>query len=276
MTCIFNVNTNRKILEANRNTYINPILHPTRTMKNHDFFYVSEGRWSVGIGNVIINAKKDSVVILPAGVMHYGISKCDAGTRTLFFHAALASGDGYTDRSTPENKENKIYLESHIDASNKPTVKKYFENILISRTKEDDIRASAWFSLLLCELYDASHTKDTNSLLAYRIKDIIDNDLSADISNKALAADIGISTKTAEIIFKRTFGTTIHRYIVSERLKKAKFYLENFTDMSIASISESLGFYDEFHLSRQFKEEYGVSPSQVKNNSLKKEFISCK
>lgn len=276
MTCIFNVNTNRKILEANRNTYINPILHPTRTMKNHDFFYVSEGRWSVSIGNEIINAKKDSVVILPAEVMHYGISKCDAGTRTLFFHASSVNGDGYTDSSTPEKSENRTYIETHIDASNNPNIKKYFENILLSHAEKEDICASAWFLLLLCELYKTSHKKDNGSILAYNMKSIIDNDIAVNISNKALAADIGISTKTAEIIFKRTFGTTIHRYIISERLKKAKFYLENFTDMSIASISESLGFYDEFHLSRQFKEEYGVSPSQVKNNSLKKEFISCK
>lgn len=276
MICIFDVNTNRKILEANRNTYTNPILHPTRIMECHDFFYLSEGSWSVSIEDEIIYAKKDSVVILPAGVAHHGVNKCQTGTRTLFLHAAVANGDGYSDGSTTEAKENKKFLKNYIDASKRPMIKKCFENIMASYAKKEDLRASAWFSLLLCELYEETHVKDTNSVLAYKIKDIIDTDLGSAISNRYLADAIGKSIKATENIFKKTFNITIHSYIISERLKKAKYCLENFPDMPIASISESLGFYDEFHFSRQFKQKYGVSPSNFRTSSLKEEFVSCK
>ena len=45
MEYAFELSAQRRIVEANYNTYVNPILHPNRVMKQHDFLYILEGEW---------------------------------------------------------------------------------------------------------------------------------------------------------------------------------------------------------------------------------------
>ena len=79
-----------------------------------------------------------------------------------------------------------------------------------------------------------------------------------------IAKNLGISVRTAENAFKQSFGITIHRYQLIRKIEQAKFWLEYFSDMKILDISHNLGFFDEYHFSKQFKKIVGMSPTEYR------------
>ena len=48
------------------------------------------------------------------------------------------------------------------------------------------------------------------------------------------------------------------------KIKEAASYFEIFPEMSVKEASKNLGFYDEYHFSRQFKKIMGMSPMKYK------------
>lgn len=67
--------------------------------------------------------------------------------------------------------------------------------------------------------------------------------------------------------FKQVYGITPHRFFIINRLNKAKLILEKNKDISITEISTLMGYPDIYSFSRQFKQIYGYSPSEVIRNS---------
>ena len=74
----------------------------------------------------------------------------------------------------------------------------------------------------------------------------------------------GVSVKSAETKFKELFGISIHQYILQFKIEQAVSYLKSFPEMSIKEIAFNLGFYDEYHFSKQFKSYTGYSPTEYK------------
>ena len=131
----------------------------------------------------------------------------------------------------------------------------------MSHLNGDETRASAYTTLLLCDLYDACSAKESRTVLAEEIRRYINLNLNSAISNTGIARHFDRSVKTVEAVFKKQFGITIHKYILTERLKKGKSFLEFFPHMSIRDVAEETFFYDEYHFSRVFKKEFGVPPT---------------
>lgn len=65
-------------------------------------------------------------------------------------------------------------------------------------------------------------------------------------------------------LFKAVQGQTIHQYMLEYKMKEAIAYSDIFPEISIKEIAYNLGFYDEYHFSRQFKKIIGISPSRYK------------
>jgi len=71
---------------------------------------------------------------------------------------------------------------------------------------------------------------------------------------------IGVSKSHFHRIYKELFGTNCKNDIISSRLDKVKWYLDN-TTLSVAQISELCGYTNSTHLIRQFSSRTGVTPS---------------
>lgn len=59
--------------------------------------------------------------------------------------------------------------------------------------------------------------------------------------------------------FKKAYGVTISKYVISRRIKYAKELLR-FTDKPIDKISEICGFYDTSYFNKQFKTAEDITP----------------
>jgi len=251
----FSTKIRHTITEANINFYATPFVHPSRKINEYDFIYLLQGKWKIGQNDGEFELSEDTMLILAPGNAHYGITPCDANTKTMYFHASCSPED------KPQNDS--ICLESLINVSYNKNIKKTFQNLVNAKLSENQKKADIYFDLLLCELAE-NHLYTEDAGIAARIKNIIHAHPEKFFSNEELASMLKISVKTAENKFKSAFSITIHQYMLKYKIEEAISYFKNFPDMTIKEIAYNLGFYDEYHFSKQFKKIKGVSPAEYK------------
>lgn len=87
---------------------------------------------------------------------------------------------------------------------------------------------------------------------------------------EAVGRSLGISKSHFHRIYKGLFGTSCKEDIISSRMKKAKWLLEN-TSLPVSQIAEQCGYANNSHFIRQFNERTGQTPSDYRKNKLSKE-----
>jgi AraC family transcriptional regulator len=85
-------------------------------------------------------------------------------------------------------------------------------------------------------------------------------DLGVELPVGELARRCGLSRSHYAKAFKVSMGTPPHRWLVGQRVRRAREMLER-TDESIAEIALSCGFADQSHLTRIFHAIVGTSPA---------------
>lgn len=97
-----------------------------------------------------------------------------------------------------------------------------------------------------------------------KIEQYIEKHIGSHISIEALADLLGCSKFYFLREFKKVTGVTPYQYLMNKRLSKAKTLLSE-SDTSIASVSLALGFSDQSHFTRAFKNQFGQTPGQFLN-----------
>jgi AraC family transcriptional regulator len=87
----------------------------------------------------------------------------------------------------------------------------------------------------------------------------VEEHLSERISLHNLADEVGASPFHFARVFKRTTGLTLHQYVVSRRIERARQLLQD-GELSIATIAVDTGFASQSHLTEVFRRELGVTP----------------
>jgi AraC family transcriptional regulator len=93
-----------------------------------------------------------------------------------------------------------------------------------------------------------------------RVRAFIDNNLHNTIHSKDLSAVARLSTYHFARSFKRSFGEPPHAHVMRRRLDKA-CHLMMTSSESLSQIALSVGFSDQSHLCKRFKQVFGESPS---------------
>lgn len=83
---------------------------------------------------------------------------------------------------------------------------------------------------------------------------------STDLTMQNIAEDFGMGYETFRKAFKSATGESPARYRRKQRLAQAAMMMQR-ADLSLEMIAVALGFCDAFHLSKAFKQEYGMSPA---------------
>jgi AraC-like DNA-binding protein len=79
-----------------------------------------------------------------------------------------------------------------------------------------------------------------------------------------VAAAVGLSYDQLRRRFTSELGQPPAAYRRQRRLERAAAMLRT-TNLGLRQIADTVGFTDEFHLSRRFKQHYGASPSQYRS-----------
>lgn len=113
--------------------------------------------------------------------------------------------------------------------------------------------------------YKDAHLPDAGHGRLLKVVQFVTSNYGEEISVSDLAAQAHLSASQLHREFSRLFGITPNHYIREVRVGVARHLLETTQD-SIASIAQQTGFYDQSHLTRQFKTSTGITPTQYRRN----------
>lgn len=93
-------------------------------------------------------------------------------------------------------------------------------------------------------------------------KEILVSDLQNAPTIQDLAKLSGINQQKLKRGFKQVFGTTINQYLRDVRLETAKFLIMD-GKSTIQDIAERVGYSNQSHFARRFREKYGMLPKKA-------------
>lgn len=95
-----------------------------------------------------------------------------------------------------------------------------------------------------------------------QVRELIDEEFASDVSISDLARRIQMNPNYIITAFKEEFGITPRKYLISRRLAYAKNIIRK--GASLADAAGAAGFFDQSHLTRAFRTEFGYAPSTYK------------
>lgn len=108
-----------------------------------------------------------------------------------------------------------------------------------------------------------------SSLRDFYIKEalsFIEQNFQNEISVEDIAASCGLNRSYFGKIFHESMGKSPQEFLISYRMTKAAELLK-LTELSIADIGNAVGYPNQLHFSRAFKNVYGISPRQWRNEN---------
>lgn len=94
----------------------------------------------------------------------------------------------------------------------------------------------------------------------------MEHNFQNDISVEDVAAVCGLNRSYFGKIFKQAVGKSPQEFLLSYRMAKAAELLK-LTQLSIGDISQAVGYENQLHFSRAFKNIYGMSPREWRNRN---------
>jgi len=124
------------------------------------------------------------------------------------------------------------------------------------------------FSSDISTIEKTSGSKSIDRKFLIDFAGIVEQNLSNDkFSVDDICKIIGVSRVQLYRKVKALMGCNITDYILSRRLKKAKYLLNN-ENLTIAEITYQVGFSNPNYFSTVFKAKYGCTPTEFKKNNL--------
>jgi AraC-like DNA-binding protein len=87
-----------------------------------------------------------------------------------------------------------------------------------------------------------------------------------DISVEDIADNCGLNRSYFGKIFKESTGRTPQEFLLNYRMTKATELLK-LTKLTVGDISNAVGYDNPLHFSRAFKNTYGISPREWRNQN---------
>lgn len=277
--------THRQITSANYITSVNGMLHPDRRMSEHDFLYILDGEWEVIQEGCRYTVHTDDLLILTAGLHHWGEKLCNPGNRHMYFHIKPTkteiqencgvrdvrgerAGD-CMDEMESKSPSSTISIATLLHCQGTPSIRRYFQELISaywSREEQKEDRMSLLFNLLLCNL-TALQSRDQGireDALVEQIRRQLQSNPQVFFTAKEMAASLYICPRTLNNRFQKAYGKTFYAYQMEQKLEMVREYLLHQPEAKLHEAAVNFGFYDEFHLSKAFRKQYGYPPSRLR------------
>ena len=244
------------------------------------FLYIISGTGAYYAGRTHYDLRPGALIYYPYGVAYkIRSSKEDP----LYFYAVnFDFNEEYRDITTmvpqpetlhrPENElrsidedlqfpfSDVIYIKNAVSIES--NIRKMFDEYVNTKPGSDEL-ANSYLKIILTQIYRYTIRSADNSL-CQKIKELAVN--CPELNNNDIAHTLNYNPVYLNTLFKKTEGTTLHKFILRTRLSKAREMITE-TQMSLSAIADACGFSSQAHLSTAFKNEYNISPMLIRKQT---------
>ena len=222
-------------------------------------YYIVSGEAYIEYDNIKLSLLPGNWYLIPAGFsFHF---KCDNEMEHLYFHITLSGVDEIDLLSkftepipVADNTNPHLFYMDFLEN----------ESLLAALAIKENI-----YNIIL-KLMERNSTKPEIiefSQCVQKAVEYINNNLFKKLDLTTIAKYAYVSKGTLTNKFKNELNITIQGYIQKQKMSRAEQMLKN-SDMSIAEISERLGFSEQFYFSRCFKHNFGLSPLEYRKSKI--------
>lgn len=262
MKNVLSAATRRRVSDCNHNQHYN-FIHPDRTMAEHDLLYLMEGVWEVIVDQTPHLLHAGDMLLLPAGVHHYGRRRSEGAVRVMYLHFNADPADRRTDE-VPSGEG--YQFDAVVHCAENPHIKALFFQIVTefwAAESGNETRISAYMDLLLRALESQSQNRTPHSRYLFSVLTALRSAPERFFTIEELARLAHVSPKTLTAAFRRLTGETVHQYQMREKLTAARAMLDANPTITLRELADTFGFCDEYHFSKAYKAHYLHSPKQT-------------
>ena len=255
------ISLEHEITIASQNSYPEGKLHPNRIFDVHDLVYIIDGEWEIIQDDIVYNLKSGDAIFLFAGKHHYSVKKCADNTKTYFIHFKPNEKDNY---SIKKKNTDSIVLPTKISCSNNTLITEYFKNIISLYWSNNQNKKALMhaYTILLLDALEKQTFKEScsNNNLMNDIIFFLNNNLSKFYSIDELSTFFSTSKRKITYLFNEHTGFSPHKYQLEMKLTLCNNSINGNPKILLKDLASKYGFYDEFQLSKLYKNKYGFSP----------------
>lgn len=230
----------------------------------HDEFglgYIISGGQESWSGRGLVEASVNNVITVNSGEVHdgIGISGKPRHWKMLFIKPEKLAN--LTERSASSLEFNNPVI--HRSTSN--TVLKSALEIItqpgVSRDEREQRIMLAFSMLLDDESPEETVTPNKKSNMVTLLLELIQDNWDTSLSLDDMARTVNLSRYQTLRHFQNQMSMTPHAWLTQYRVKQAKKRLER--GHSLVSTALECGFADQSHMTRAFKQQFGISPGRL-------------
>ncbi|WDY56025.1 helix-turn-helix transcriptional regulator [Pseudomonas sp. PSKL.D1] len=226
---------------------------------------ITDGVQRQGIHGESVLLTPGTIQLMPPGEMHDGFSAGDASYTLKTFRVSAELLSGVTEALVGQDRfaamGGAVLQDAQLSA----------QLALLHRALGeggDPLMIESQWLVLLARLFSQARMLKPQfvpgtltSVQWQRVRDYCNAHLCDKITLEALAALCGLERFQFLKLFKRTVGMTPHAWLVRLRLERACVLLSR-TRWELTRVAQEVGFYDQSHFNRAFKQAFGVAPSR--------------
>lgn len=242
---------------------------------SYELGFITKGKGSLNIGHLEFPVELGSITVVPPKVMHHFSSNSPEGMQyyTLRF------------RAEPENGEMQTFFRSlGCAATSGFNYLSYIKNtfqLLFHLHQSNNGIVEETFQTICLALFRLTKTLFTHKAMTLRLDsnfsvgDILsyiwDNG-SKKITLESLAREFHVSPSHLSRIFCNAYHFSPINYLIHYRITTATEYLSK-SSMSIAEISEKVGYDNPTHFANLFIKKIGCTPTEYRERTRKMPLI---
>jgi len=100
-----------------------------------------------------------------------------------------------------------------------------------------------------------------------RIKELVQAKMEDDLSLDEMAQSVGLSTAHFARMFRKSTGETPHQFVRRQRIERAKALLRA-PDARVLDVAVACGFKTQQHFAQVFRDVWGVSPTEYREDFI--------
>lgn len=244
-------------------------------LKDHLLLYVKSGAYTVRFGDQTVTVRSNEMVFLHKSIVIEYDKSGESGSENLLDYMMFFLNDNLLKDFikfagiSPTYPENDVIQVANFQVNDH--IRAYIDSLETYLNKPNDIHDGLVRVKLMELLFLLTDSNEPFLLQLFqpsgsdsnRIQTIMEENYTNPVSLPDLAFLSGRSLSTFKREFQAIYNTSPLKWIRKRRLEKAQQLLIE-TNLSVTDICYSSGFENIAHFSKVFKEEYGLPPSEFR------------